>query len=158
MSARAAGSEGPATSPRHRIHQLELEIHTGEKRLAQALLPRLSRLHHQRLAPLLERICDGVSPDERQHRLQTLELDLGPLALERLEDEFAERLERALRQALLQRLRPTRPEVPAPAAHTPAPRAATGDDAELIATYAASGNLPWWAPRDQPEQIGRAHV
>jgi hypothetical protein len=140
------------TRPCHRVHRLELQIHTGDKRLAQALLPRLSRLHHDRLLPLLERICDGVSPDRRLHRLQTLEIDLGPLALERLDDQFAERLEQALREALVKRLQPTRAETPASPAESPA----TGGDAELIATFAATGNLPWWAPRDQPTLIADA--
>jgi hypothetical protein len=141
-----------ATQPRHRVHTLELEIRASEKGLAKALLPRLSRLHQDRLLPLLERICDGLSPDHRLHRLQTLEIDLGPLALERLEEQFAERMEQALGEALAKQLQPARADTAA----TPAESPASGGDEELVITFAATGNLPWWAPRDQPSLIADA--
>ena len=156
MSGLAAPGAGEAAAARHLIHRLELELHTSEKTLAEALLPRLSGLHHDRLQPLVERICDDVSPDGRRHRLQTLELDLGSLSLEQLDDQLAERLEQALRRALTERLPAAQPDPPGASATTQPPGPAPGDDAELIATYAATGQLPWWAPRDQPALIADA--
>ncbi len=169
-------SAGSGAAPRHLLHRLELEIVTGEETLARALLPRLSRLHSSQLAVVLERVCEELSPEDRVHRLDTLALDLGRLRPEALEEQLPQRLEDALREALAERLpasaSPFAPPVlpapsPPPAGPPPLPAAAApgrpesdpppappnGGDLKLLATFAATGALPWWAPRDQPSLI-----
>jgi len=88
----------------HLVDCLELEVQVGDEALARQLLNRLSRLHRQSLEELLARVLDQLSPPGSLHRLDRLELDLGEIPEDQLERQFPQRLEAALRQALMPRL------------------------------------------------------
>lgn len=136
----------------HRLDRLELEIHTASEPLARQLHDRLSGLHQRVLADLLGRVLDQFSPPGLLHRLESLELDLGEIPEEQLERLLPERLERALREALPAKLPNALVgdglETPGAMA---APRAL-----ELLAAFAATGQLPWWAPRQNARLIPAA--
>ena len=97
----------------HLVDCLELEVQVGDEALARQLLNRLSRLHRQSLEELLARVLDQLSPPGSLHRLDRLELDLGEIPEDQLERQFPQRLENALRQALMPRLG-TAQEIEAP--------------------------------------------
>ncbi|MFN6131601.1 MAG: contractile injection system tape measure protein [Synechococcaceae cyanobacterium] len=147
----------------HRLDRLELEIQVAEEALARPLQDRLSRLHHQTLADLLGRVLDELSPPGRLHRLESLELDLGEIPEEQLERLLPQRLEQALRQALPEQPPTTLLSDPqgggAPGEERPSDTLAVHEGLavdqalELLAVYAISGRLPWWAPRESPGLI-----
>jgi hypothetical protein len=190
----------------HLVDRLELEVSTADPTEARRLHDRLSRLHHQTLTAVLERVLDQFSAPGTIQRLESLSLDLGAIPADELERRFPERLERALGEALRSRLRTaqrietapardrpqptaaaevghgaaplpgwplsaaapsTRPQ-PGPASgespDTPSPRPAPQSpesrDLELLACFAATGILPWWAPRQDarliPATVARA--
>src|SRR5215471_15888047 len=119
----------------HRINRSEVELRCGDVALARALSDRIARMHRARIAPVLDRVCSELSASSAPVRIDRLDLDLGVLAADDLEDAFVARLEPALRAALGEALR----------------RKAGGDRSardslELIETFALTGGLPWWAP------------
>jgi hypothetical protein len=122
-------------------------------------MDRLSRLHHAALESLLEQVFSELSPPGRWDRLEHLELDLGTLQANDLEQQLPQRLEVALRRALAARLPP-----PLPPSITPQlqPLAASCDadglqrQLELLAVFIATGTLPWWAPRHDRQLIAAA--
>lgn len=120
----------------HRIHRVEIEIEVGEVALGEALIERLSLLRERRIAPLLDRVCSELSGPERLDRIDTLELELGPIPAGEFDDEFIRKLEAALRSQLARLLGESR----------------SADERErasfeLLEIYARTGNLPWWADR-----------
>jgi hypothetical protein len=111
----------------------------------------------------LEQVFSELSPPGRWDRLESLELDLGTLQANDLEQQLPQRLEAALRRALAARLPP--PLLPPlPPSITPLiqPLAASGDadglqrQLELLAVFIATGTLPWWAPRHDRQLIAAA--
>ena len=220
----------------HLVDCLELEVQVGDEALARQLLNRLSRLHRQSLEELLARVLDQLSPPGSLHRLDRLELDLGEIPEDQLERQFPQRLENALRQALMPRLgtaqeteapetslsydtpfpspggdppEPVVPRLPSDDRLLPASPEAPGGDPpepvvphlpsddwllpaspgepggdppeplvprlpsddrllpsspqepgenplELLAFFAATGTLPWWAPRNDARLIPSA--
>ena len=218
----------------HLVDCLELEVQVGDEALARQLLNRLSRLHRQSLEELLARVLDQLSPPGSLHRLDRLELDLGEIPEDQLERQFPQRLEAALRQALMPRLGtaqeteapetslsydtpfpspggdppehvvprlpsddrflpaspeepgeralavephlpsedrflPASPEEPGERALAVEPHLPSGDrllpaspeepgesTLELLAFFAATGTLPWWAPRNDARLIPSA--
>jgi len=122
----------------HRINRSEVELHTGDAALARALLDRVGRVYPSRIAPVLDRVCSERSASEAPVRIDRLEVDLGTLAADDLEDAFVARLEPALRAALQEVLR----------RKTGGDRSAR-DSLELLETFALTGGLPWWAPPDR---------
>ncbi len=154
------GDDSPAP-PSHRLYRLELEITTGEEPLARSVMDRLSRLHHDALESLLERVFSELSPPGRWDRLESLELDLGPLQASDLEQQLPQRLEAALRRALASRLPPPLPQPLPPETSPAAPGPAADADGlqrqlELLAVFTATGTLPWWAPRHDRHLIAAA--
>jgi hypothetical protein len=134
--------------PSHRIHRIEVEVEVGPVAHGHAVIERLSLLHPRRIAPLIDRVCSELSGPERHDRIDTLELELGTIALDEFDDDFMLELEVALRSALARQLDgPTR-ERPETAVF------------ELLESFARTGNLPWWADREREdliaEQIGIA--
>ena len=193
----------------HLVDCLELEVQVGDEALARQLLNRLSRLHRQSLEELLARVLDQLSPPGSLHRLDRLELDLGEIPEDQLERQFPQRLEAALRQALMprlgtaqeteapetslsydtpfpapggdppehvvprlpsdDRLLPASPEDPGERALALEPHLPSDDrllpassedpgesTLELLAFFAATGTLPWWAPRNDARLIPSA--
>jgi len=129
----------------HRINRVEIELHSGDVQLARALSERVSRMHGNRIAPVLERVCSELSGGEALDRLDQLEVDLGTLAADDFEDDFAAKLEQALRAALAAALRRRT------AGSDPRPRAML----ELLETFALTGGLPWWADPQDGEVVAR---
>ena len=136
----------------HRLDRLELEIQVAEEALARPLQDRLSRLHHQTLAELLGRVLDELSPPGTLHRLERLELHLGEIPADQLELLLPQRLERALREALPAEL----PNALVSDAITTPAALAVPQALELLAAHAASGQLPWWANREEARLIPEA--
>ncbi|MEB3335381.1 MAG: contractile injection system tape measure protein, partial [Cyanobacteriota bacterium] len=144
----------------HQLDRLELEVRTADEALARQLLDRLGRLHRQALEEVLARVLDQLSPRGTRQRLERLELDLGEIPLDQLERQLPERLEKALRQALPPRLRTVRSKPTIPRPHPsddpprmPSPQASLPRPLELLACFATTGTLPWWAPRDDARLI-----
>jgi hypothetical protein len=122
----------------HRIKQVEIEIEVGAVDHGQTVIERLSLLHPRRIAPLLDRVCSELSGPDRHDRIDTLELELGPIALDEFDDDFIRKLEAALRAALARQLGRQASERPETAA------------LELLEDFVRTGNLPWWAERSDP--------
>ncbi|MFM7547570.1 MAG: contractile injection system tape measure protein, partial [Cyanobacteriota bacterium] len=129
-------------SSSHRIGSLAVELRLREREPAQAMIERVSALRASGLEPLLERVFAELSPPGQHHRLDALELDLGPLPLAAFDQAFLERLEPALRQALERHLRGLPPDPP------------ERQPLELLRLFARTGALPWWAERADRALIG----
>ena len=90
----------------------------------------LRQTQQKRMLPAMDRICSALGAADQVHRIDRLELDLGPLPLHALESELGDRFEAAFTRQLA-------------AALQAAP--AVDADLELLSLFIASGSLPWWA-------------
>jgi hypothetical protein len=137
----------------HRINRVEFELEVTAVELGRHVSERVSMLHGQRIPSLIDRVCSEVDDADPIQRIDTLELELGSIALANFDDELLTKLEAALRLALrgrTQRLSDLWPADDEPQAASPEPDAprqsGRGDHAiELLDVYAWTGNLPWWA-------------
>src|SRR5262249_2921412 len=101
------------------------------------LQQKLSRLAHIRLMPLIAEHCSELSSPDVIHRVDSLELDLGELPLQDLEEalirkfdtEFPRKLEEAIAQQSAGRAQDPR----------------TAAYLELFTFFIQSGTFPWWA-------------
>jgi len=125
---------------------IELEVQ-GEER-AQQLQAQLSRIYRQRIVPLIDRYCTELSEPDRIHRIDLLEVDLGYVDPDQLEEELVAKLSVALRQALAGLIS----EQERSADRQSRSSKATSQ-LELFAFFARTGSLPWWVDASKPQLL-----
>lgn len=84
----------------HRIGRIALHATLPDTDTALALRPRLETLAWRLMPPVLERVCDALGPADAQLRLDRLDLRLGEVRADQLEEDALAALERALGEAL----------------------------------------------------------
>ena len=128
-----------------------LELQAPDEDSARRIQPELSRIQRQQLESIIEQCCSELSAPDRIHRIDLLEVDLGALNLGRLERELPDKLKSELRRALARQIEKQDSEA-SRRGHDPA----VTSHLELLAFFAATGTLPWWADFSNPRLIPEA--
>ena len=136
---------------RHIIKRQVLEIQVPRPEQARGIHTVISRVHHQRIVPLLERCCSELSSPDRVHHIDSLDIDLGSVDLDHLEEQITAQLNHKLPIALAEAIRLQE-------------RQATGRDEdlattsqlELLTVFVQTGSLPWWADASTPRLLENA--
>lgn len=133
---------------RHLIKRQILELKVPSAEQTQAIYSEMSRIHHQRIVPLIDGFCTQLSEPGQIHRIESLEVDLGYVNPENLEAEFIARLSKALPKVLADHVR-SQKQRGSPRDPTPKERS----HLELFALFAWTGSLPWWADPSRPRLL-----
>jgi hypothetical protein len=138
-------------SPVHRIKRQVLELKLPPQVHSQSCHSELSRIHHQRIAPLLDRCCTAISSSDCIHRIESLQLDLGCVDVHDLEADLINKLSNELPKALSEQIQKAEPQSSRPVQGT-----RVKSRLELIVHFARTGGLPWWADPSRPRLIDEA--
>jgi len=136
------------TGQRHRIRRQVLELHAPDEDSARRVQPELSRIQRQQLEPIIEECCSELSSPDRIHRIDLLEIDLGTVDFGHLESELPKKLKSVMLKALARQIEQQDTEARR-RDHVPA----VTSQLELLAFFAATGALPWWADYSNPRLI-----
>jgi hypothetical protein len=128
----------------HRIGRIDVRAAIEDADTALALRPRIEMLAWRLMPPVLERICAALGPQDAQLQLDRIDLDLGAVQPDTLEQDALAALERALGEALGEALHRAR-VAPSDEARLVDPAAARRRRFE---TWLLSGTAPW-APRGE---------
>ncbi|WP_066796728.1 contractile injection system tape measure protein [Sphingomonas soli] len=123
-------------SQQHHVGRLTLSIDTPGLDLAIRLRGRAEDIARDLLPGVIERTFEALAPEGRRVELSRLELDLGTIAAERLEEELPLALERTLAGALTQALAAAR-NAPTRDARELPHQAAALEDFEVYLTHGA---------------------
>lgn len=126
-----------ATLP-HRVARLDFTASVADLGLAFGLRPRLERLAWELMPAAMERVFDAAGAPDRHLRIDRLELDLGAVRPDHLEEDALGALQRALSEALGEALHAARYH-PTGASRLIAPAAMRIEEFE---TYLVWGRLP----------------
>ncbi|MDB5710430.1 MAG: hypothetical protein JWL96_2500, partial [Sphingomonas bacterium] len=123
----------------HRIGRIDLRAAVGDADTALALRPRLETLAWRLMPPVLERVCEALGPRDAQLKLARIDLQLGDVRPDHLEQDALAALERAFGEALGEALHRARV--------TPSDEARLVDPAtsrlQRFTTWLLSGTTPW---------------
>jgi hypothetical protein len=136
---------------RHRIRRQVLEVILRDQGAAWQLSSELSRIQSRSLEAIIDRCCTEAGDPDRLHRIESLEVDLGRIDLDNLEHDLVERLGRRLHETLAARIR-TEDHATSLAGADPE----TISRLELVAFFARTGSLPWWADGSRPRLLDEA--
>lgn len=145
--------------PRHRIRRQILEIQVPDASSAWPLQTLLSTLQVQQIEPLLDACLSQLCPSDTLLRIDRLEIDLGVLSLPQLAEQLPAKLAAALPQALQAQQRrdmgQSADPFDGPGGGQDEPPESTSR-MELLAYFAQTGALPWWADARQPQPLRAA--
>jgi hypothetical protein len=136
------------TAPRHQIRRQILEVTVQDREAAWQLQTELGRIHAQRLEALIDQCCTDLGAPDRLHRIARVEVDLGRVDPDHLERDLVDKLGPLLQEALAARIREEDEKT-----------ALRGEDPEvisrleLVAFFARTGTLPWWADTSRPRLL-----
>ncbi|WP_437604661.1 contractile injection system tape measure protein [Sorangium sp. So ce834] len=136
------------TAPRHQIRRQILEVTVQDREAAWRLQTELGRIHAQRLEAVIDRCCTELGAPDRLQRIALVEVDLGRIDPDHLERDLVDKLSPLLREALAARIREEDEKT-----------ALRGFDPEvisrleLVAFFARTGALPWWADSTRPRLL-----
>ncbi|WP_437963927.1 contractile injection system tape measure protein [Sorangium sp. So ce260] len=136
------------TAPWHQIRRQILEVTVQDREAAWRLQAELGRIHAQRLEAVIDRCCTELGAPDRLQRVALVEVDLGRIDPEHLERDLVDKLSVLLREELAARIREEDEKT-----------ALRGFDPEvisrleLVAFFARTGTLPWWADSSRPRLL-----
>lgn len=134
------------SNQKHVIKRQVIELTVPNAAVASAIQNEVSRVYRQRIVPLIDQYCSELGAPDRLYRIDSLELDLGTLDAQDLEEQLVAKIKMTLRQALQTQI--NEQEAASPAA---APK--TRSALELFSMFVSTGSLPWWAEQNQPELL-----
>ncbi len=129
---------------KHRILRQVLEIRGCPSEQAWRVQSEIRLIYYQRIVPLIEKVLASVSNPERILRIDTLEIDLGPVPLNDLEQMLSSEFETAFAReltAVINQLQKV---------SSNAEDGTLASQLELFSYYLKTGSLPWWADLDRP--------
>jgi ADP-ribose pyrophosphatase YjhB (NUDIX family) len=125
----------------HVVQKLSLDMTIPDQNSAWHTQNRLSEFCKSELRKLLDRVLSELSSRQNVLRFDLLELDLGDLSSDSLEEDFLESFERQLRNALDEKLSEMRMEETLKLGGS-TPQFSSGTSAEKNAGYSMSPDLP----------------
>lgn len=120
----------------HKIRHLSLEVQAPWEASAQDIHNRIKRALDDNFFAELSGKLDGMVGADELLKLQNLEIDLGPVMQDHLEEDFREKLQKEFINAILGHL-----EEASLMGGNPAESQGTQD---LVSFYLKHGGLPWW--------------
>ncbi|HAE59521.1 MAG TPA: hypothetical protein DCG54_08445 [Anaerolineae bacterium] len=125
----------------HIIKRQLIELTIRGSAEAQPFQDEISRVYRQRIVPLIDRRCSELSGPDRLYRIETLDLDLGALNPDWLEEDFVAKVDAALSRELAAQIHAQEQA----ASQSTGGNSKTQSQLELFALFVRTGNLPWWA-------------
>lgn len=131
---------------KHIIKRQIIELTVPNAAAASAIQNEVSRVYRQRIVPLIDQYCSELGAPDRLYRIDSLELDLGTLDAQDLEEQFVAKVKMTLRPAL-------QAQINEQEAASPAEAPKTRSALELFSMFVSTGSLPWWADQNQPDLL-----
>lgn len=135
---------------RHIIRKQLVDLRVTEALEGARLQHKVSELMNGEVVAIMERLLNSFDKDKEWIQIDRLELDLGHLDKERLEEDLLQKMEDSLRQALQDKLN----AAPASDGGTGVQRSGAQLSVfEAFQYYLHNGVLPWWSPAQVYEEL-----
>jgi hypothetical protein len=124
----------------HIIRKTTIEFNTASRKNAHDLQSRFAIIAENKLAIIIDKVCASLIKPDSYISLDTIEINLGSITFQELENQFSEKFETALHEQLSAMIR--LPEVVKNNETLNLPR--FGKYLQLLKQFLLTGNIPWW--------------
>lgn len=141
-----------AGQQKHIINRQILELHTGSRKDAYEMQQKLRDAYYAQVLPVMEEVFSGLIGPEEILRIDRLEITLGNIRKDKIEEVLPQLIRKDLQDALLRQMQQARREKPIPdradaEKDIPVFSAARESDFGVYLFFLKHGFLPWWARR-----------
>ncbi|MDJ0715453.1 MAG: contractile injection system tape measure protein [Prochloraceae cyanobacterium] len=136
---------------RHIIKKQVLELLLSSSEGAFELQNEISRIYRSKIVPLIDTCLSQLSASDEIYRIDRLEINLGNIDINNLEEEFIAKFKQEIRQ-LIEQNRERSPLF----ASTGSRSNQTTSQLELFSYFIQTGNLPWWSQKLSKQELEKS--
>ncbi|MDX1327628.1 MAG: contractile injection system tape measure protein, partial [Arenibacter sp.] len=122
---------------KHSIKQQVLDINIANVDDQEEVAMAISKVYKESIEAILSDICENLIPDNEVVRIDTMTIDIGHLAFNRLESEFPKAVKKALKEKLFHQIRDKK------VSPVPSKKAVRQNVKNTLLYYLNTGQLPW---------------
>ncbi len=130
---------------KHSIKQQVLDINIANVDDQEEVAMAISKVYKESIEAILSDICENLIPDNEVVRIDTMTIDIGHLAFNRLESEFPKAVKKALKEKLFHQIRDKK------VSPVPSKMAVRQKVKNTLLYYLNTGQLPWYYEGDLPK-------
>ena len=119
----------------HIIKKQIIELQLSSQQGAFEVQSEVSRIYRSKVIPLIEALCNQLSDEQTIVRIDSLEIDLGNININNLEQELVEKIEEYIKQHLPEKKKSSNSHV----------YSQSTSQLELLIYFLQTGMRPWWA-------------
>ena len=136
---------------RHIIKKQVLELQLSSQQGAFELQNEVSRIYRSKIVPLIDTCLSQLSAADEIYRIDRLEINLGNININNLEEEFIAKFKEEIRQQIDQ----NRERSPL-FTSTRSRSNQTTSQLELFSYFIQTGNLPWWSQKLSKQELEKS--
>lgn len=88
----------------HIIKQQVIEVMIEDQAIAREVQDELSYVYHRKVVPYLSKICDEFDVEDKIIRIDQIDIDIGNIPIEKIREDFPERIWRAFEEEIRKRV------------------------------------------------------
>lgn len=135
---------------RHVIKKQILELELSSKNGAFELQNQIGKIYHDKIVPLIDAYCSQLSSPDVIDRINRLELDLGKININNLEQDLIQKVEAQIKQQLSKKIKPN-----SLFSNSQERSPSTASDLETISYFIQTGTLPWYAEKLSKQELDK---
>lgn len=152
---------------KHIISKQVLEIRLDTKKDAYLVQDAFSKAYRNHIIPAIERVADRFSRNGEIIKIEKLEIDIGGLSIDKLDNDFPQKVERALEEILMAKLHERGMvysensididvhDFSEEGRKTLQVKSDVENGLEILNHFLLTGSLPWWTSKDSELTIQR---
>jgi hypothetical protein len=137
----------------HIINRQVIELKVSSRKNAFSIQQRVREIYFSEVVPLLDQVMSDLTAEGEVLYLDRLEIDLGVLNFDRLDEELVEVIRHRIYGQLKEQVKALSPatakNVAALAPHAALRRTEKESAMELLQVFFSTGSLPWWADNER---------
>ena len=146
---------------RHVIKKQILELELSSKKGAFELQNQVSKIYRDKIVPLIDTYCSQLSSPDIIYKINRLELDIGNIDINNLEQDLIQKVEAQIKEQLTKKIKPNNsfPSSSEPSRTTGSnssfsePSRTTGSNLETISYFIQTGTLPWYSEKLSKQEL-----
>ncbi|MFK0731368.1 MAG: contractile injection system tape measure protein [Gloeotrichia echinulata GP01] len=144
---------------RHIIKKQIIELQLNSQHGAVEMQNKVSKIYFSQAIPLIDDLCNQFSDLDTIQRIDTLEINLGNIDINNLEQDFITKLAAELRQQLTKKILLANSPVPAQLQANSTNNLQFSNnnninsELELFSYFILTGTLPWWTEKLSKEEL-----